>query len=79
MFDDLNSSPTSRRNSTVKNLLDHPKLLILLNGFHELLEMLENFDLFNFLDFAATGFVVVDIGELCPELIPEELVSDSVA
>jgi hypothetical protein len=63
----------------VKNLLDHPKLLILLNGFHVLLEMLENFDLFNFLDFPASDFVVVDIGELCPELIPEELVSESVA
>jgi hypothetical protein len=44
-----------------------------------LLEMLENFDLFNFLDFPTSGFMVVDIGELCPELIPEELVSDSVA
>ncbi len=44
-----------------------------------LLEMLENLDLFNFIDFPVSGFLVVDIGELCPELIPEELVSDSVA
>ncbi len=42
-------------------------------------EMLENLDLFNFLDFLTSGFMVVDIGELCPELIPEELVSESVA
>jgi hypothetical protein len=41
--------------------------------------MLENLDLFNFLDFLTSGFMVVDIGELCPELIPEELVSESVA
>jgi hypothetical protein len=78
MFDDPKTSSTFRRNLKQK-LPDHPKLLILLNGFHVLLEMLENFDLFNFLDFPASGFLVVDIGEICPELIPEELVSESVA
>ncbi len=44
-----------------------------------LLEILENLDLFNFLNFPASVFVVVDIGELCPEPIPEELVLDSLA
>jgi hypothetical protein len=78
MFHDPKTSSTSRR-IPKQNSADHPKLLILLNEFHVLLEMLENFNLFNFLDFPAKGFVVVDIGELCPELIPEELVSESVA
>jgi hypothetical protein len=59
-----------------KNLLNHPKLLIVFDGFHVLLEMLENLDL---IYFPVSDFVVVDIGELWPQLIPEELVSDSVA